>query len=168
MLYRLAATLILYQLALPVWAQSFDTDTDWARTGAEAELRTLPVAILITDDNCGYCERMRREFLLTAETRAALAKGTVARELKRDSGGKVTDFDGERIRTRIFLSRYNIFATPTLLILDPAGKPLAPALVGYNDAETYARMVSQRLEQARSMWASRQRMNHTALTGTIR
>ena len=163
MLYRLAAGLLLFHLVLPVWAQSLQTDSDWARTGAEAEHRALPVVILVTDHNCGFCERMRHEFLLTPQTRTLLEDGAVTREFQRNSGGKVTDFDGERVRTRIFLSRYNIFATPTLLILDPSGKPLAQALVGYNNAQSYAHMVSQRLEQARTLLGANRQTTQNAL-----
>jgi hypothetical protein len=107
---------------------------------------------------------MRGEFLADPRLSSPLAEQAVSAELHRDSAGKIVDFDGERIRSRVFLSRYDVFATPTLLFLDSAGVPLAPPIVGFNDAQTYRELVSERLTEARSELQARAAQPAEALT----
>ncbi len=153
MLYRLALILLL-ALVAPGAMVAAEGDHDWARIGAEARERGQPVALLVTGPDCGYCERLHREFLDNPAASGTLAAGAITREISRDTGGKITDFDGERIRTRLFLARYDIFATPTLLLLSPEGEPLAPALVGFNGAQAYGELVASRLAHASQNLAS--------------
>ncbi len=159
---RLAKALIFSLLAQtgPVAAEHY---LDWAKVGAEARERGLPVALLITGPDCGYCERLRQEFLEAPATRGTLEQGAVTQEISRDEGGKVTDFDGERIRTRLFLARYGIFATPTLLFLSPEGEMLAPALVGFNGARNYGDLVAKRMNRAHANLASGERPSPSML-----
>ncbi|MEJ2590631.1 MAG: hypothetical protein P8178_04365 [Candidatus Thiodiazotropha sp.] len=82
--------------------------------------------------------------------RTAQPREPLIREFDINAGGKLTDFDGERIRSRQFKRRYGIFATPTLLILDPDGKLLSDPIVGYNSAGEYRQLLEQSLLQARS------------------
>ena len=151
LLYRLAAILLL-ATAVNAGASGLSSDStkDWSQIGASAREAGLPVVVLVTGIGCGHCERMRGEFLADPRISSPLAEQAVSAELHRDSVGKMVDFDGERIRSRVFLSRYDVFATPTLLFLDSAGLPLAPPIVGFNDAETYRELVSERLTEARS------------------
>lgn len=162
MLSRLAKALIFSLLAQagPVAAENH---FDWAKVGAEARERGLPVAVLIMGPDCGYCERLRQEFLEAPATRGTLERGAVTQEISRDLGGKVTDFDGERIRTRRFLDRYEIFATPTLLFLSPEGELLAPALVGFNDPQNYGELVAKRMNRAHANLASGERPSRSML-----
>ena len=153
MLYRFTLILLL-ALVAPGTMVAAEGDYDWARIGAEARERGQPVALLVTGPNCGYCERLHREFLDIPVSGGTLAGGAIIREISRDTGGKVTDFDGERIRTRLFLARYEIFATPTLLFLSPEGELLAPALVGFNGPQAYGELVANRLAQASQNLAS--------------
>ena len=162
MLSRLAKALIFSLLAQagPVAAENY---FDWAKVGAEARERGLPVALLITGPDCGYCERLRQEFLEAPATRGTLEQEAITQEISREEGGKVTDFDGERIRTRLFLNRYEIFATPTLLFLSPEGEMLAPALVGFNGAQSYGDLVTKRVKHASVNLASGKRPSRSML-----
>lgn len=162
MLSRLTKALIFCLLA-QAGSVVADNHFDWATIGAEARERGLPLAILVTDPDCGYCEQLRQEFLEAPATRGTLEKGAVTQEISRDEGGKVTDFDGERIRTQRFLARYEIFATPTLLFLSPEGEMLAPALVGFNGAQTYGVQVAKRMKGARDNLASGARPSRSML-----
>ncbi|MCG7906989.1 MAG: hypothetical protein JAY95_10700, partial [Candidatus Thiodiazotropha taylori] len=58
---------------------------------------------------------------------------------------KITDFNGDVIRSRQFKDRYQVFAVPTLLILDPDGNLLADPIVGYNSQEEYERLLQDTL-----------------------
>ena len=123
---------------------------DWQRIGGHARAHSVPVVVLVTSEDCGHCERLRRGFLATPEARALLSETAVLGELSRDTGGKFTDFDGERVRAQVFLGRYDIFATSTLLFLDDQGRTLTPALVGFSQPEDYLDLLTERLERAES------------------
>jgi len=141
------------------WAR----EIDWSRAGAEARERVQPVAILITGPDCSYCARLHQEFLDAPPTRGTLERATVLHEISRDEGGKVIDFDGERIRTRLFLARYEIFATPTLLLLSPEGELLAPPIVGFNGPQAYGELITKRVKSAQRNLASGQRPSRDTL-----
>lgn len=111
------------------------SDRDWTKTAKYAEETRLPIIILYTAPGCAYCERLKDEVLkpmFGKQEQLALV-----REVDINSGGKMTDFDGELIRSRQFKQRYHVFATPTLLILDSAGRPLRDPIVGYDSKDQY-------------------------------
>ena len=168
MLYRFAAVLALAFLAVPAHAQALPLSTNWAKVGADAEARSLPVVVVVTGAECGHCTRMHREFLSDPAIHTLLMEQAVTRELQRETGGKITDFDGERLRARLFLARYDIFATPTVLFLDSQGGSLAPPVVGYNDAEAYLQIFTSRLKQAQVALSANNVEPHRALASVAR
>ena len=123
---------------------------DWAQLGELSRSRHIPVVILVTDEDCGYCERLKEEVLLPMAREGRLEGRALVRELSMRTGGKLLDFDGERIRARIFLGRYNIFASPTLLFLDAAGHALHKPLIGYNGRDEYSSLLLEALDKSLS------------------
>lgn len=147
-LYRLAA---VFLISLPLGnlvAHPLNWSDDFSLVGEVARVSGLPVVVVVTGPNCGFCERMRKD-LFNSQQRCSLTSHAVAREFPNDTGGKITDFDGERVRSRMFLSRYEVFATPTVLFLDPSGDQLADPIVGYNEEDLYRSIVAERLSEAR-------------------
>jgi len=161
--YRIVAVFLLTLSVGSGFARTLDSTDDWAQVGALARAGGLPVVVVVTGDGCGHCARMHRDLFSDPNACTLLERQAVTRELHRDTGGKVTDFDGERVRSRIFLSRYEVFATPTVLFLDPDGEPLAAPLVGYSDPDEYRQLLSDRLEQSRLVLAEREKRAAPAL-----
>ena len=124
------------------------TTRDWAALGSQAAAEGVPVAILVTAEDCGYCELLKRRLLEPMQRAGAFDGRLIGAELPRDAGGKVQDFDGEPVRTRLFLNRYGVFATPTLILVDPKGRPLAAPIVGFNGAENYRPLLEKALHRA--------------------
>jgi len=157
------ATSLLTALLVATTGAGWARDIDWAEVGSEARERAQPVAMLVTGPDCGYCVRLHQEFLDAPATRGTLERATVLHEISRDEGGKVIDFDGERVRSRLFLARYEIFATPTLLLLSPEGELLASPIVGFNGPQAYGDLVAKRLKGAQHNLASGQRPSRDIL-----
>jgi thioredoxin-related protein len=109
---------------------------DWSAESVEARKSAIPIVILFSKADCSYCERLKKEVLepLANRKQAGFAR---IRELDINRGGKITDFDGEKIRTRIFVKRYGIYATPTLILVDYQGNSLGTPIVGYDNREDY-------------------------------
>ncbi len=122
--------------------------TDWSREAAQARSADLPILVIFTADDCHYCEQLKRQVIEPGIHGGPLQGKALVREFDIHRGGKITDFDGDRIRSRIFVNRYQVFATPTVVILDGSGAPLTEPLVGFDDAESYRERLSQALDNA--------------------
>ncbi len=125
------------------------TAKDWAQTSRTAQHSKAPILILFTAHECAYCEKLKQEVLKPMFQKDLQNQLAVVREVDINTGGKMTDFDGERIRSRQFKDRYQIFATPTLLILDTDGNLLASPIVGYNSKEQYQALLESHLDEYR-------------------
>ncbi|MEN8166517.1 MAG: thioredoxin fold domain-containing protein [Pseudomonadota bacterium] len=149
-LYSILATLLLFSLSsLVSGSMQQCTEKDWSLTAKIARETQVPILVLFTAVECSYCEKLKHEvleplFLDDHENRLA-----VVREIDINSGGKMTDFDGDSIRSRRFKDRYKVFATPTLMILDNEGSPLTGPIIGYNSVEQYQTLLESALEKSR-------------------
>lgn len=142
--------LILSLFTHAVFAASPATTRDWADVSQAARLRHSPILVVFSAETCSYCVRLKQEIIEPLARHPKDARDPLIREFDINAGGKVTDFDGERIRSRQFKRRYGIFATPTLVILDADGKLLTDPIVGYNSAQEYRELLHQSLVQANS------------------
>jgi len=114
---------------------------DWSDVSQQARRQHSQIMVVFSAETCGYCDRLKREVLEPLAHDPRESRHLLIREFDINAGGKITDFDGERIRSRQFKRRYGIFATPTLLILDADGHPLTQPLVGYNSADAYRELL---------------------------
>ncbi len=146
--YRIAAALMIATSSSLLGSAFRYAGADLAQLSDDARSSALPVLLVIMADQCGYCERMHEEILADPIIRTFLDTRALIAVHDRDLGGKISDFDGERVRARAFLSRYDIFATPTLLFLDADGRQVAESVVGYNNREDFLALVAERLEEA--------------------
>jgi len=145
-----------FLLPFGVWAEddcdpSDESYSDWAHTAQVAEELAVPVVIVFVSDDCGYCELLKDTFLNPEREQGALARRAVLRSMDIHADGKLDDFDGERIRARHFIKRYGVFATPTVVMVDYAGNPLAEPLVGFNGPAAYRALFEDALTQATAL-----------------
>lgn len=119
--------------------------------------------LVFTSGNCSYCERLKNELLEPLLQKGELDKSVRLREFSIDRGGKVIDFDGDRIRSRVFVDRYKVFATPTVVLLDHNGNTLSSPIVGFNSADSYIKLLGQVIDSAQPVPAPL-KVTHTAGT----
>ena len=72
----------------------------------------------------------------------------IVREIALDPGFSLQDLEGMEIAGREFAARYNVFVTPTLLLLDGQGVSLVDPLVGTPNLEFYAFYLHRAIETA--------------------
>jgi thioredoxin-related protein len=154
--YLILASLSLYLLSSLTFAERPPNDLlDWTQTSDAARASQIPILVLYTAPACPYCERLKQEVLTPMFREGSQQPLAVVRELDINTAGKMVDFDGLRIRSRHFKQRYQVFATPTLLILDADGLPLSDPIVGYDSKQAYkARLdrLLQRLQNVPKPW----------------
>jgi thioredoxin-related protein len=125
-------------------AEPPSTTTNWADAAATARKAHTPIVVVFESQNCSYCSRLKREVLETL-TESSTRPPPLIKEFDIYSGGKIIDFNGDSIRSRQFKKRYEIFAVPTLFILDSDGKPLTDPIVGYNSQQEYLELLRSSL-----------------------
>jgi thioredoxin-related protein len=135
----------LMLLLLSPFAAAEPPRVDWSDVALKARRQHSPILVVFSADTCGYCVKLKREVIEPLSHDSREERPLVIREFDINGGGKITDFDGESIRSRQFKRRYGIFATPTLLILDAEGHPLSDPLVGYNSAKEYRELLNASL-----------------------
>jgi thioredoxin-related protein len=145
---NILATLMLLSLSLQAFGDANPTAVkDWSLTARSARAAHAPVMILYTAHACGYCERLKREVLQPMLQHRSDRHPAWLQEVDINTGGKMIDFDGEPIRSRHFKQRYQVFATPTLLILDSRGEPLTEPIVGYDSQKQYQSRLEELLDE---------------------
>ncbi|HHH40027.1 MAG TPA: hypothetical protein ENK50_10715 [Sedimenticola sp.] len=141
---------LLLLVVLPALAaQGIAPTDDLSASARAARGRDMPILIVFSAAHCPYCERMKEEVLLPLMQGGGLNDKVVVTEVRIDNGGKLTDFDGDRVRSRIFVSRYDVFATPTVLLVDAEGHPLTAPIVGFDGGESYGEKLQHLINRAR-------------------
>ncbi len=114
----------------------------------QAATRRLPLMIIISQSDCSYCKRLKREIIRPMIASKAYTEKVIIRELLLDAGVTVLDFDGRKIAGSDFASRYREWVTPTLLFLSADGTELVERIRGINNVDYYGFYLDQSLEQA--------------------
>ncbi|MCW8891443.1 MAG: thioredoxin fold domain-containing protein [Sedimenticola sp.] len=122
--------------------------TDWSIEASSAQKAHKPIMIVFGSDNCRYCDDLTEQVLQPLMNSGDLSHRVHLREYKINRAGKVVDFDGLNVRSRVFVSRYQIFATPTVLFLDPKGEIIGEPIVGFNNAEEYRTLLNNAINKA--------------------
>jgi thioredoxin-related protein len=143
--------------------QNIYTADDWAAEASLAKRAGVPLMVVFSTHNCPYCVRLKNQVLLPLVKKGKLSKKVLLREFNIDVGGKITDFDGERVRSRVFVSRYDIYATPTVVLVDYEGEPLATPIVGYNEPDAYTEQLNETIDSATMTLAALRSPHFTAV-----
>jgi len=141
-------SLILGGVAAAGSVDRVDLTDDWESDTAIASRTGVPIMIVFVTEACHYCASLKQQVLLPLLKAGVLPDKVLVREFNIDRGGKIVDFDGERVRTRIFLERYGIYATPTVMLVDYQGEPLTLPIVGYNEQVAYAEQLNETIGNA--------------------
>lgn len=121
---------------------------DWSKVSENARRTGHPVLMIFSSNECAYCEMLRSRVLAPAQHDGHLSGIVHIHEFNIDTGGKITDFDGDRIRSRMFVRRYKVFATPTVIIVDQNGNPISKPIIGYDGSQDYVKRLDKAIHDA--------------------
>jgi alpha/beta superfamily hydrolase len=114
----------------------------------QSQSARLPILTFVSQKDCEFCKRLRKQVLFPMIRAGELDGKVILREVSLDSGFSLQDFDGVEIGGREFAARYNVFVTPTLLLLDGQGASLVDPLVGTPNLEFYSFYLGKKIEAA--------------------
>lgn len=104
------------------------------------------IVLMISQDNCGYCVRVKEDYL-----KPMLASGAhpPIRVLHLGKSQQVIDFDGETRSSDSIAKRLGGRFTPTLLFVDAKGNTLHDPIVGLTTPDFYSYYLDEAIADSR-------------------
>lgn len=117
--------------------------------GDRARSGHMPILLVVSQADCPYCERLKREILEPMLVSGEYEGRVLIRELLIDSELPVRDFQGQAVSPDELARRYRARLTPTLLFLDYRGRELTERMVGINTLDFYGYYLDAAIDTAR-------------------
>lgn len=131
-----------------VRAQVLPPAVDLHADGALARGARMPVLLFFDRDDCPYCERALREYVVPLSREAPWRDLALFRQVEVDRDLKVVGFDGRASTHRALARRYDAKLTPTVLLVDGDGAPLGEPIVGLRTPDFYGAYLDAALADA--------------------
>jgi thioredoxin-related protein len=147
------ALMILTWASAALAAQQFppiDVADDFVAIGKLAATRKAPIMLVFTRPECPYCTRAKKEHLEPLRVSQNYGAKILMREIvAADERAVLRDFDGHSTTHGEFARKYDIRSVPTVLVVDPAGKPLAEPIIGLTSTDFYNLYLEQAIDAGR-------------------
>jgi len=116
--------------------------------GQLAHNRQLPILLVFSAIECGYCELLEEEFLQPMLLGGEYRDKIIIRKLVLDNGSRLADFSGKPIDATRLSDHYRVYVTPTILFVNENGTELAERMVGINTPELFGGYLDDCIETA--------------------
>jgi len=120
---------------------------DLASDGRAGATRRQPILLFFDRDECPYCERALREYLVPM-SRDEWRDRALFRQIEIDRPLSLVDFDGSTTTHSDVAARYGVTLSPTVLVVGPDGRPLHEPIVGLLTVDFYAAYLGNALSAA--------------------
>ena len=125
---------------------SIPVSNDLQADAALARKNKLPILIMFGADDCEYCERLEEAVLNPMVVSGEYNNKIILRKVMVEGYGSLRDFSGVSVKASEFADRYDVKVTPTVVIVDGEGKPLAPKILGLNSIDFYGAYLDQAID----------------------
>ena len=137
----LPATLAVEPGVLPI-------ASDLRKEAKKAEEKQIPILILFSSSGCGYCERVREEFLIPTTFNAEYNDKVIMLEVENGNHRKIIDFQGRTTTHADFAARHRVGFSPTVKFFDAKGREVADPIIGLVAVDYYGGFMDQGIDQA--------------------
>jgi thioredoxin-related protein len=135
-------------LAQPPVGEKIPQAVDLRADGERAANMGVPILLAVTQEGCSYCDLLKRSVLRPMILSGEYSERVIIRELSTDPVVPVTVFDGRERASDALAREYSATVVPTVLLLDPRGKPLHKPITGINTVELYGYYLDRAIEEA--------------------
>ena len=104
--------------------------------------------IMFSQEDCPFCVKLTEEIINPMLISGDYTDRVLIRELMIDASQDIIDFTGDPIDAREIFSRYLLFVTPSVLLLDGSGEELAERQIGINTVDYYGYYLDEAIDQA--------------------
>lgn len=127
---------------------------DLQRDGLLSHQRQLPIMVVFSAHDCGFCVLLEEEFLKPMLISGEYDDRVIIRTLNIDGVETIRDFAGEHVDPYQFAKGEGIFVTPTIKFFDGDGNELAPRMIGINTVEMYGWYLDNAIASSLDMLAA--------------
>jgi thioredoxin-related protein len=120
---------------------------DLAADLAQARAKRVPLLVLFSLPDCGYCERVRQEFLYPLRADPQWRDRFILRQVDVGSAQPLRDLAGGRSTHGKFAAAQGIRLAPTVKVFDAEGREASEPLVGLLTPELYGLYLERALEE---------------------
>ena len=115
---------------------------------AEAARAVQGVVLLVfVGPKCSYCETALNEFLIPMSGNADYLAKVVMRRIDSSSFRELKDFQGRKLSHRKFAGDNGARLTPTVMVFDSGGRPLAKPVVGLTTLDYYGHYLDLAIDE---------------------
>jgi thioredoxin-related protein len=127
-----------------------DVADDFVAIGKLAATRKAPIMLVFTRPECPYCNRAKKEHLEPMRVSQSYGAKVIMREIvAADARTVLRDFDGNSTTHGEFARKYDVRSVPTVVVVDPQGKPLAEPIIGLTSTDFYNLYLEQAIDAGR-------------------
>jgi len=123
------------------------TAVDLAADGAASRREQRPIVLFYDRDDCPFCERALREYLVPMARDDAWRERAIFRQIEVERPLSLVGFDGRATTHRAFAAATRVSLTPTVAVVDGAGMPLVAAVVGFTIPDFYGAYLEDALDR---------------------
>ena len=107
---------------------------DLAADAAAARAAGIPLVLLVSQRECGFCQQMKERILYPTLRGGAYLGRVLFREVRMDADEPLRDWQGRPGAGDVFARGYGVTIAPTLLFLRPDGSEAAKRIIGLSGA----------------------------------
>jgi thioredoxin-related protein len=137
---RLGLLLVMLLLGTPALGGDggeLTTANDLDALGQQAKREGKPLVVFFYQEQCHYCETVRKLYLEPMQRDGSAAERIILRKIDTRGDAKITDFNGNKVRQQGFAHREEKTFTPTIAFYGPNGERLTRSLVGLKGGRDY-------------------------------
>jgi len=122
---------------------------DLAVDAAASHRHRVPILLFLDRHDCAYCERALAQFVVPMSKEPPWRDRAIFRQVEIDQPLPLVDFDGSATTHRAFAARYRVSLTPTVVVVDRAGRIVGGPVVGLLTADFYASYLESAIDAGR-------------------
>lgn len=116
--------------------------------GQQVSATSKPLLLMFSQHHCPFCKKLKSEVLEPMLLNPKYQQRLFMRELMIDFGSNLIDFKGKPTTGIDLFELYGMVVTPTIILIDGAGKEIAKRQTGVNTVEMYGWYLDQAIDDA--------------------
>jgi thioredoxin-related protein len=129
-------------------AEGVPASQDLSKDAAAARDIKGAVLVAFVGDQCRYCERVLKEFLIPMSRNDEYRGKVVMRRIKTGSDARMRGFNGEDTTQAEFAVANGVRMTPTVVLFDDKGQRMGKPLIGLGPVDYYGYYLDQIIDGA--------------------